>query len=55
MRNRYALFPGALAAVINALNVFGVIAWSADQVSIFNTAVLAVAGVIVGTSPNQDV
>ncbi len=55
MKNRYALLPAALAAVISALNIFGAIAWSADQVSVFQLAVLSVVAVIVGSGPSDDV
>jgi len=48
MKTRYALAPAAISATVGALNIFDVLAWSADQVSAFNVAAMAVMAVIFG-------
>ena len=47
-QNRIAALPGAVAAVINLLNVFGIVAWTADQVAVSNLAAAAVLGLVIG-------
>ena len=45
---RANLIPTAFAAIINLLNVFGLIGWSADQVASANLTAAAILAVMMG-------